>query len=320
MARNPDDRYESAAAFGAALQDAQRIVGIPVTPMVVDANLSALPPHELVTALLQQASMPPRPASTSTLPASSPPVTVQASTVVAGSGALTAPSGSGGEPPKPANPPLPPRDLFFDAGPVLAELVTGPEREPSRGKKRRLLAVVTIVAVIALGSGAVAVALAIGGDDGNQPRANPGTSVPKSSAPTTPSTDAPTTATTATPTTQATAPPATEPTTPPTAPPATPPPVARPTIQVAGPTTIEDNVNYVWRSSSANATAGHWSLTGGVPINLSSTRWAPGTNFGMRAGCSAVGTTYRLTLNVQGPGGTAAATISYNVVDTNGSC
>jgi hypothetical protein len=89
---------------------------------------------------------------------------------------------------------------------------------------------------------------------------------------------------------------------------------------VTGPLTIEDNVRYVWHSTATNATGGRWSLTGGPAINLSGTNWSPGTDFGMRAGCRAVGSIYHLTLSVQGPGGSNSATISYNVVDTNGTC
>jgi hypothetical protein len=91
-------------------------------------------------------------------------------------------------------------------------------------------------------------------------------------------------------------------------------------VSVGGPTTIEDNVQYVWSSSSSNATSGSWSLSGGPAINLGSTSWRPGTNFGMRAGCNAVGAVYRLALNVSGPGGSSSAAISFRVVDNNGSC
>jgi hypothetical protein len=89
---------------------------------------------------------------------------------------------------------------------------------------------------------------------------------------------------------------------------------------VTGPTTIEDNVASRWSSSSTDATTGEWSLSGGPPIDLTGTGWTPGTAFGMTAGCNAVGATYTLALNVQGPGGNANASISFNVVDTNGSC
>jgi hypothetical protein len=40
----------------------------------------------------------------------------------------------------------------------------------------------------------------------------------------------------------------------------------------------------------------------------------------MTPGCNAVGATYTLTLTVQGDAGTATSSISFNVVDTNGSC
>jgi hypothetical protein len=37
-------------------------------------------------------------------------------------------------------------------------------------------------------------------------------------------------------------------------------------------------------------------------------------------GCLAVGSTYRLSLTVHGPGGTRTAALDFRVVDTNGSC
>jgi hypothetical protein len=40
----------------------------------------------------------------------------------------------------------------------------------------------------------------------------------------------------------------------------------------------------------------------------------------MRAGCGAVGATYTLTLNVDGPGGSDSTSTSFHVVDNNGSC
>jgi hypothetical protein len=91
-------------------------------------------------------------------------------------------------------------------------------------------------------------------------------------------------------------------------------------VSVTGPTTVEDNVQHVWRSASTNAATGEWSLTGGPPINLTGTDWEPGTAFGMTPGCNAVGATYTLTLTVQGDAGSATSSISFDVVDTNGTC
>ena len=68
------------------------------------------------------------------------------------------------------------------------------------------------------------------------------------------------------------------------------------------------------------AATGDWSLTGGPPINLTGSGWRPGTGFGMTAGCDAVGATYTLTLTVRGDTGNGTGSISFNVVDTDGSC
>jgi hypothetical protein len=208
---------------------------------------------------------------------------------------------------------------FFDAGPLLADLVSGPEHARSNRSKRRVLVAASIAAVIALGSGAVAVALTRG-DDNGKPRAATVTLPSTTAAPVTTAPTEPPTTEAAPPTTVTTTPSTTQPT---VAPPATTPTTAaalRPSVRVTGPLTIEDNVRYVWHSTSTNATSGRWSLSGGPAINLSGTGWSPGTDFGMSAGCRAVGSTYHLTLSVQGPGGSNSATISYNVVDTNGTC
>jgi hypothetical protein len=203
----------------------------------------------------------------------------------------------------------------FDAGPLLADLVTGPGRGPrDRRSKRRVLAAVAGGALIVLASGAVAVALVR--DNGDSTTAAPSTAAPATEPPTTR-----TTGTTSPPTTVTTSPPTTAvPTTVAPPPPPTQPPADRPTVAIAGPSTIEDNVRYTWSSSSTNATSGQWSLTGGPAIRLTGTGWTPGTGFQMTAGCNAVGATYRLGLTVSGPDGDATTSISFNVVDRNGSC
>jgi hypothetical protein len=203
--------------------------------------------------------------------------------------------------------------------------VTGPVRVRRRPSKRRVLAAVLVGALIALGGGAVAVALVRNDDNSAKTTAPPKPSGSPSSvleATTAPPTTAPSTTAPTTPTTVVTVPPtqATQPTTPPP-PPST---VAAnpnvPTVSISGPSTIEDNVDYVWKTQSSRATSGQWSLAAGPPIALSSAVWRPNYGFTMRAGCNAVGSTYQLTLSVQGPGGASSATYPVRVVDTNGSC
>jgi serine/threonine protein kinase len=494
MARNPADRFESAAAFGAALQDAQRAVGRPVTPMVVDANLSTLPPHDLVTAapptppaasiavassetrtsapsvavpaaLAATASPtvePPAEPATNGEPSSTndAPRAVPANGTAAAAGAASssippaapaAPTRSGWSPlatqplaaasaaagatagiaasasdapqppaveepaaaapeagvddapeaedvpaPEPEPEPAPepvaetapepvaepepepvteaaadtadpaevlaasepapagPTDAaelpwlptervapvaaaattsaaaiaagkppeFFDAGPVLADLVTGPGRGPRRTSKRRVLAAAAVGTLIVLGGGAVAVAL-VRNDDNDKAAAPTKPSVSVSSiveVSSEPPTVASTAPTTLPPTTAVTVPPTQPTTAPPPPPPTNASGTPRPTVTISGPTTLEDNVDYVWRTRSSNATSGQWSLSNGPAVALSSVAWRPNFGFTLRPGCRAVGSTYQLTLTVTGPGGTASATIPATVVDTNGSC
>jgi hypothetical protein len=215
----------------------------------------------------------------------------------------------------------------FDAGPVLADMVTGRGRADQKKRSRgRTIAGVAAAAVLVLGTGAASYAVVSHNKSSDSKHAN-------APAPTTVATLAPTTLTTATTLPATTEPPTTLPpatvpaTTAPTSPPPTqatvappPPPPPAPTVSLSGPTSIEDNVAVVYHASTTNATSGQWSLTGGPAVNLHSTAWHPGTGFGFSAGCNAVGATYTLTLHANGPGGSNSGSISFRVHDANGSC
>jgi hypothetical protein len=185
-----------------------------------------------------------------------------------------------------------------------------------------LLAAGVIGALVALGSGAVAVALVRDNDD--NPKAAPATVASTTAAPTTQSTEPPTTASTEPPTTATTATPTTVTTVVPPPPPTPPPTRAttppRPRVAITGPTRVENNGSYVWRTTSSDATSGQWSVSGGPSFSLSNTAWRPGGSFSVRPGCGAVGSTYQLMLTVRGPGGTSSATLPVTVIDSDGSC
>jgi hypothetical protein len=217
----------------------------------------------------------------------------------------------------------------FDAGPVLADMVTGKSAaDNGHGSRRRTMAVVAAAAVAVIGSGVAAYALVSHNNKNDSKHAAAPTTFLPTTAPTvapttianTTSSAPPTTAvpatqpTTATTATTAPAPPATQATTPP------PPPTPAPTVSVSGPSSVEDNVGVVFHASTTNATSGNWSLTGGPPVNLHNTAWRPGYAFGFSAGCNAVGATYTLTLHATGPGGSNSGSTSFTVHDTNGSC
>jgi hypothetical protein len=214
----------------------------------------------------------------------------------------------------------------FDAGPVLADMVTGkPRTDNGTGSRRRTVAAVAAAAVLVIGSGVVSYALVSHNKNGSKHAAAPTTFLPStapvpstiasttSSAP--PTTAVPVTQPPATTATTAAPPPATHATTPPP-----PPPPAAPTVSLSGPQSVEDNVGVVYHASTTNATSGNWSLTGGPAVNLRSTTWRPGYAFGFSAGCNAVGATYTLTLHANGPGGSNSGSISFTVHDTDGSC
>jgi hypothetical protein len=209
----------------------------------------------------------------------------------------------------------------FDAGPVLADLVTGSSwtRADTNGRgKRRALVAVLAAAVLVLGTGAVAFALASDDDEPDARVTGPtnGPTAAATSATTepepSPTTEPPTT------TTLSVAPPPTP--APTTQPPATQPPPGGPTVTVEGPTSIEDSVASTWRVTAADATSGQWTLAGTPTISLNRTDWRPGGAFQVTPGCAAVGATYQLSLTVSGPGGSATSSIPFTVVDTDGTC
>ncbi len=193
------------------------------------------------------------------------------------------------------------------------------------GSRRRAFAILAGVALLLAASGGLAYALSGNNHHTKHPAATAApitplaTTVPTTVTPTTkPHKPKPTTTlapTTVAPTTAA--PVTTTPTT--AAPP--PPPPAAPKVQVLGPSVVEDNSNVSFRSATANASTGQWSLQGSPTISVQNLHWSPSAAvFTVHPGCEDVGHSYVLVLTVAGPGGTSSASHPFNVVDTNHSC
>ena len=161
LAKDPDDRPQSAAAFGEALQAIQRAHGLGVTPLRLAPaapTAPAAPPAPVVAPVVAAPGPPADDRSTIAVDLGAAPVppagdeTVTVSTPAAAS-------------PAPAPPPPPPLDPA-PASPSTPEPTTAPPRAaPSGGGRGRLLLVIgAVVVVIALVIGAIV--LLTGGDDG----------------------------------------------------------------------------------------------------------------------------------------------------------
>jgi hypothetical protein len=291
MAKDPANRYATAEAFGAALQDAQRATGVAVAPMVIDATVVA-PPVDFVSA----------------------PAAPAAPAVPAAAGVTADAPGAAGVAPV-----------------GVTTTSTGELDEGRSGPSRRVLAVLGVAAVLALAFGAVALAMGGGGGDGgdgavvaeergalgrrSEPTEKATTTTTKAKKKT--KTTQPTTATTAaiapaTPTTRpptrSTQPPQTAaPNTVPATPPPTQPPPPLPTVSLSGPSgvqgTSDGSYTYNWTVNATNAVRGTWALTG---VTLSAPNWTPSSQgFYWRPSCAQAGS-HTLTLTVYSASGQSA--------------
>ena len=173
LAKDPDDRPTSAAAFGEALQAVQRERGLAVTPLRLAASAPATPPAPVVP------PSPPVPVPTggpeapaTPAPTPDPDRDDQATITLAPAAALAEAEdpAAGGEtvtvatPPPPPAPPPPVPEHPVPAAPVAPEAPRPEATTGSSGRGRVLLIVGAVVVALALVAGAVV--LLGGGDDG----------------------------------------------------------------------------------------------------------------------------------------------------------
>ena len=164
LAKDPDDRPQSAAAFGETLQAIQRAHGVGVTPLRLAPAAPTAPTASPAPVVPPVVAVPDPPADDrSTITVGSAAATVAPPDASAGNETVTVSTPAATSPPPAPRPPPPDPVPPEPTTPEPADAPPG--AEPSGGGRGRLLLVVgAVVVVLALVIGAVV--LLTGGDDG----------------------------------------------------------------------------------------------------------------------------------------------------------